>query len=188
MKRAISRFSTLLLGLLPTLASATLEPLVIDRTQSHVDIAVKATVGSFVGKLASYIAIIAADPEKLTLEQVSFEFRLDDVKTGNIRRDRDMLEWEHAAEFPIGRFILSALEKTDLGQSRARGLFIFHGQSRMIAFPVALRQERDRYAIDGEARLDTREFGLPILRSYWLLTVDPIVHVRFHLEGYLKSQ
>jgi polyisoprenoid-binding protein YceI len=188
MKRTMGRFSILLPGFLPSLAFATLEPLLIDRTQSHVEIAVKATVGSFVGKLANYTAIIAADPETRTIEQVSFEFRLDDVKTGNIKRDQDMLEWEHAAEFPNGRFTLSRLETNGLGQSRARGLFLFHGQSRVIAFPIALRQEGDCYAIDGEARLDTREFGLPILRSYWLLTVDPIVHVRFHLEGRLGGQ
>jgi iron complex transport system substrate-binding protein len=35
----------------------------------------------------------------------------------------------------------------------------------------------------GDASLDTREFGLPVIRLFGLLKVDPVVRVRFHLQG-----
>ena len=183
----MSRIFFLTLGLLPSAATAALQPLVIDRTQSRVDIAVKATVGSFVGKLATYMTAIAVDPEKRSIEQATFEFRFTDVQTGNAVRERDMLNWAQAAKFPDGRFILAALETAADGHFQARGRLTLHGQSREIAFPVTISKDHDRYSIEGEAPLDTRNFGLPILRSYWLLTVDPIVHVRFHLCGNLST-
>ena len=39
------------------------------------------------------------------------------------------------------------------------------------------------WSLDGEAVLDTRDFGLPIIRMFGLLTVDPQVKVRFHLQA-----
>jgi hypothetical protein len=32
--------------------------------------------------------------------------------------------------------------------------------------------------------VDTRDYGLPIIRVFGLLKVDPLVHVQFHLEGH----
>ena len=40
-----------------------------------------------------------------------------------------------------------------------------HGQSREIVFPVAISKDHSLYSIDGDARLDTRDFGLPILHT-----------------------
>src|SRR5208283_2577258 len=178
------RLFFLALGLGPT-AAAVPAPLALDRAQSHIDIAVKATVGSFVGKLANYAVFIAVDPDKRSIEKVSFEFRFSDIQTGNAGRDKDMLDWAQANRFPDAHFILGFLKANTAGQLHAQGVLTLHGQSRAIEFPVVINQEDDRCSIDGEASLDTRDFGLPILRSYLLLTVDPIVRVRFHLQGNL---
>jgi polyisoprenoid-binding protein YceI len=183
----MSRFFFLALSLLPCAASATLQPLVIDQTQSRVEIAVKATVGSFVGKLANYVTVIAVDSEKRSIEQVAFEFHINDVQTGNATRDKDMLDWEQAAKFPDGRFTLTALDMAAGGRCQARGMLTLHGRSREIVFPATISKDHSLYSIDGDALLDTRDFGLPILHSYWLLTVDPVVHVRFHLKGHLSD-
>ena len=50
-------------------------------------------------------------------------------------------------------------------------------------FPIAVTSDGRLLAIDGEAVLDTREFGLPVIRLLGLLKVDPQVAVRFHLQG-----
>jgi polyisoprenoid-binding protein YceI len=184
----MSRFFFLVLGLLPCAVSATLQPLVIDQTQSRVEIAVKSTVGSFVGKLANYVTVIAVDSEKQSIERVIVEFHFNDIQTGNATRDKDMLDWEQAAKFPDGRFTLTALEMAAGGQCRARGMLTLHGQSQGIVFPVAISKDHSLYSIDGDAQLDTRDFGLPILRSFWVFTVDPVVHVRFHLKGHLSDR
>jgi polyisoprenoid-binding protein YceI len=183
----MSRFFFLALGLLPYAASATLQPLVIDQTQSRVEIAVKATVGSFVGKLANYATVITVDSEKRSIERVVFEFHFNNVQTGSATRDKDMLDWEQATKFPDGRFTLTALEMAAGGRYRVRGVLTLHGQSRKIVFPAAISKDHSVYTIDGDALLDTRDFGLPSLHTFWLLTVDPGVHVRFHLKGHLSD-
>ena len=180
----MGRFLFLALGLFPS-AGAVPAPLVIDPAQSHIEIVVKATVGSFVGKLPSFGAVITVDPEKKRIEQVAFGFHFSDIQTGNSGRDKDMLEWEQAEKFPDARFVLSALQTAAGGNLQASGTLTLHGQSREITFPVTINQEHDLWSIDGEASLDTRDFGLPILRSYLLLTVDPVVRVRFHIQGNL---
>ena len=180
----MSRFFFLTLGFLP-LAAAAPAPLVIDPAQSHIDIVVKATVGSFVGKLPNFGAVITVDSEKKSIEQVAFGFHFSDIQTGNSGRDKDMLEWEQAAKFPDARFVLSAMQTGAAGKFQASGTLTLHGQFREITFPVTINQEHDLWSIDGEVSLDTREFGLPILRSYLLLTVNPIVRVRFHIQGNL---
>jgi hypothetical protein len=54
-------------------------------------------------------------------------------------------------------------------------------------FPVSFLIEGPLYAIDGEVMLDYRDFGLPIIRKFLILTVDPRLRVRFHLQGHLAS-
>ena len=182
------RLRLLALALPGTAAGAAPKRLVIDPAQSHIAIAVRSTVGSFVGELASYTTAITVDPEQPAAASAVLDFHFADVKTGLARRDQDMLAWEQAATFPEGRFVLTALDASGAAQFRARGRLTLHGQSREITIPVTITQEPDRWVIAGEARLDTRDFGLPIIRSYLLLTVEPIVRVTFHLEGRLGAR
>ena len=44
------------------------------------------------------------------------------------------------------------------------------------------------YAIDGEVEIDCRDFGLAPIRRFGVITVEPRLVVRFHLQGRLAGQ
>jgi hypothetical protein len=55
--------------------------------------------------------------------------------------------------------------------------------ARQIEFPVTIVTNRTLYAIDGHVLVDTRDYGLAIIRRFGLIKVDPVVRVNFHLQG-----
>ena len=167
---------------LPVAAKANGARLVLDRAESHVDIAVKATAGSFVARLDDFDVAITLDPESGGVESTAFHADLSAVKTGRAGRDHDMSVWLQTNEFPQVVFELRAVDRGLNGALTARGRFQLHGQQHEIHFPVTVTVNRGLTTIDGAATLDTRDFGLPIIR-FWVLTVDPVLHVHFHLQG-----
>lgn len=163
-------------------ASAAERPLAFDPAFSTVDVVVKATVDSFTGRLPRYTLTGAVDEAgHVTRAELSFHFK--DVLTGKPKRDAAMHEWQQTDKFPDARFTLQALEGDATRGWKARGQLEFHGVTRPVEFPVALTRDGPSYSIDGDATIDTREFGLPIIRMMGLLKVDPIVHVKFHFQG-----
>lgn len=157
-------------------------PLVIDFTQSRVDIAVKATADSFVGHLVSFDPKVrVSDEGSVTAASLAFHFR--DIRTGKDARDRAMHTWQHTDEHPDGTFVLTSVQPAAGATATAFGRLTLHGMTRDVRFPVSVNRDGPQYAIDGDAVIDTREFGLPKIRMLGLLTVDPLVHVRFHLQG-----
>jgi polyisoprenoid-binding protein YceI len=165
-----------------TRIDATESTLAIDLPQSRIEIVVKATMDSFVGRLTAYEPTITVT-EDGSIARVGLAFHFKDVVTGKDKRDKAMHSWQHTAECPDGRFEMTALEPTSGAAATAFGRLTFHGVTRDLRFPVAIVREGQRYSIDGDATLDTRDFGLPKIRMMGLLTVDPVVHVRFHLQG-----
>lgn len=164
------------------MASTAERPLAIDFTHSHVEVAVKATVDSFTGKLARFEPVVLVnDSGRVASAQVSFHFR--DVETGKPGRDEAMHKWQKTDSFPDGKFELSSLEPAASGGFTAFGRLTFHGVTRDLRFPVAITRDGPVYAIDGDAVVDTRDYNLPVIRMLALLKVDPLVHVRFHLQG-----
>lgn len=161
---------------------ATETSLAIDAAQSRVEIVVKATVDSFVGRLQAWEPTITVD-DAGTIAHARLAFRFRDVLTGKDRRDKAMHEWQQTDKFPDGLFVLTSLEPEKDAAATAVGRLTFHGLTRDIRFPVTVARDGPRYAIDGDAPIDTREFALPKIRMLGLLKVDPIVHVRFHLQG-----
>lgn len=157
-------------------------PLVIDYTQSRVEVAVKVTIDSFVGRLTAFEpAITLADDGKVASARVAFRFH--DLVTGKARRDEAMHQWQQTETYPAGLFVLTALDPGDGATARARGRLTLHGVARELQFPVTINRDDARYAIDGDVAVDTRDFGLPVIRMLAVLKVDPVVHVRFHLQG-----
>lgn len=154
----------------------------IDLAQSRVDVAVTATMDSFVAHLTQYqpSVVLASDG---SVRSASLVFNFRDLITGKPARDKAMYEWEQIDAFPEGRFVLSALKPAADNQFTAIGRLTFHGVARDVQFPVSLSHEGTRLAIDGEATVDTREFGLPVIRKFGVLKVNPVVRVRFHLQG-----
>jgi polyisoprenoid-binding protein YceI len=154
----------------------------IQYPQSHIDIVVHATVDSFVGTLgACQPEISVRDDGEIAGARIAFRFR--DVVTGKKSRDKAMHEWQHTDEFPDGVFVLSNIEAASEGPRTAFGRLTFHGITRDVRFPVAIVREGLRYLIDGDVPVDVRDFGLPAIRLLGVLRVDPVVHVRFHLQA-----
>ncbi len=174
--------------LLPLLVLAAAGPLaaadralVFEPAQSTLDIVVKATVDSFTGRLAAYDLAGRVDEQgRITAANFAFHFR--DVLTGKPKRDKAMHEWQHTDQFPDGSFSLVSLV-TEGDTTRAFGRLTLHGVTREVNFPVTVTHSGATYAIEGDAPVDTREFGLPVIRLLGLLKVDPVVHVRFHFQG-----
>lgn len=164
-------------------ASAAEAGLVVDQAQSRVEIVVKATVDSFTGSLVDYQPVIRVDSESGKVLSAELSFVLADVKTGKPDRDEQMQEWLNSTKFPAGRFTLASLTPQADGRFTAAGTLLLHGVSRELSFPVTVTTDRRLFAIDGEAVVDTRTFDLPVIRKFAVLKVDPLVRVRFHLQG-----
>jgi hypothetical protein len=116
------------------------------------------------------------------VESAAFQADLSAVKTGIANRDHNMRVWLQTNEFPQVGFEFRAVDRSPNGASTARGRFQLHGQMHDIRFPVTITVNGGLATIDGTATSDTQEFGLPIIR-FWVLTVDPVVQVHFHLQG-----
>lgn len=174
----------LLAGLAALVARADAEelPLGIDEAHSRVEIVVSASVDSFIVKLERYEALVAVDPAAGEVRSARFVFRFMDVKTGKADRDAQMHVWQDTEHHPDGEFALASLVRGADGLI-AHGTLRLHGRARAIDFPVSVSHEGGLFAIDGDAPLDTRDFGLPIIKKFLVLKVDPEVHVRFHLQG-----
>lgn len=174
-------FARVLAVLLPVWAAAAPVPLAVDPAQSRVEVVVKATIDSFTGTLDAYKADITVDSGRVAAATIRFRFA--DVHTGKPGRDEAMHAWQDTPRHPDGVFTLRSIETAADGRMSAQGVLVFHEVSMEIVFPVSITTDRKLYAIDGEAPLDTREFGLPIIRKFALLKVDPVVKIRFHLQG-----
>lgn len=155
----------------------------VDQTASHIDISVKATVDSFVGKLATYTPSVTIDRVTGAILAARLSFHFDAVKTGNEKRDREMHVWQDTAKFPEGEFILTSLGAPAGGKLIVLGRLTLHGVTHDLSFPVTVAREGAALTVEGEASVDTRWFGLPIIRKFAVLKVDPVVVVRFQLVG-----
>lgn len=167
--------------------AAELVPLAVDRSQSRIEVSVKATVGSFVGHLADYDLSLEVDPVEKRVNSAQLSFKFSDVKTGEEKRDKHMHKWQETEKFPDVSFSLRGLEPTADGRFEASGQLAFHGQTQAIQFPVSVLQEGEEYLIEGEAVVDTRLFGLPIIRMFLALKVNPLVTVRLSVRGTVEA-
>ena len=181
----MKRLTSLLLGLLSPLLFAAPAPLAIDAAQSRIEIVVPCTMDSFTGTLDAYRADITVEGGRVTAAKLGFNFT--DVHTGKAARDEAMHEWQATPKNPSGTFVLRTLEPIEGSRFTAHGSLTLHGVTTELAFPVSVTTDQQRYAIDGEAPLDTRNFGLPVIRKFGVLKVEPLIKVRFHLQGTVKA-
>lgn len=186
MKSPLLLAAALLLAPFAAFLSAAETPLIVDKQQSRIEYAVTATMDTFSGKLTAYDLDLASDPAATgKISRAELRFRFTDLRSNNVKRDQQMRDWQNTEQFPECIFTLTALEPAaTAGRFTARGQFIFHGMTRDLVFPVSLSHSEDGlHVIDGEARIDTRDFGLPIIRKFGLLKVDPVVTVKLHLQA-----
>jgi polyisoprenoid-binding protein YceI len=185
MKFPFRRFALVLLSALPVAAAP--RSLVIDPAHSQIEIAVKSTIDSFIAKLPVYEAVINLDADAPRVVSAVLRFKFADTKTGKETRDHEMNEWQQTEKFPNGTFTLTTLTPAADGRLTAAGSLQLHGVEHALSFPVSITSDQKLFSVDGEATLDTRDFGLPVIRKFALLKVDPHVTVRFHLQGTIAA-
>jgi polyisoprenoid-binding protein YceI len=183
----VAQFLGATVCLLAISASAAEQPLAIDKAGSHIEIQVKATADSFVGKLTEYAPTVLVDPATGKVSGAKFAFHFKDVKTGNDKRDREMNVWQQTDKFPESDFALETLAPATDGKLMAKGALTLHGVTQTLSFPVAVTRSETKVTIEGDATVDTRTFGLPVIRKFALLKVDPLVVVHFHLVGTISA-
>jgi len=171
-----------ILGIRST-AGAAGQPLIIDPSKSTVGIAVKSTIDSFVAHLDSFESGVTLDPATGRPVEAWFQADFNKIRTGKNDRDRDMNTWQRTDTFPTVRFEATGIEPSPGGGWTVRGTLRLHGVDHRISFPFTAAVSNSQVVLDGTAVLDTRDFGLPVIRKLWLLKVDPFVHVHFHLQG-----
>lgn len=167
--------------------AASASPVAFNMGSSRVDIAVTATIDSFVAKLQAFEVSATAEPRSGRIDTAVFRCKFDSIRTGDAGRDRDMNEWQQTSSFPDVVFTLAALETDVSGRSVARGRLRFHGMERSVGFPISIATSGRSIAVDGEVSIDTRDYGLPVISKYLILKVDPTVHLRFHLQGIVSG-
>lgn len=166
--------------LLPGLRAA---ELVIDRAHSQFDIEVKATVDSFTGHLADYQAAIDVNDTAHRIDQARFDFAFTAVKTGKDARDKKMGDWAETGRYPQGHYEMTSLDAGPDGHYTAHGKLTLHGVTKPLDFPLAVATMGAVWSLDGEATIDTRDYDLPVIRMALVMKVDPVVKVRFHVQG-----
>ncbi|PTY08651.1 hypothetical protein DB347_03485 [Opitutaceae bacterium EW11] len=159
-------------------------PVSIDPQHSRIEFDVKATMHGFTGKVEAYKTDIIADPASGLVTKAQVQVKFADLKTGDTKRDREMLEWEQVDQFPEVLYTMTKLDSLGGGKYTAHGQLILHGVTKEIAFPVTIATaDKTTYSIDGETNLDTHDYNLPTIRKFGMLKVNPVVRVFFHLQG-----
>lgn len=171
-----------LVGFLSWAARA--DALKVDKDKSRIQVDAKATGHSFTGTLGDFRARVTGDAAALTPSTVSLAWKFSDLKTGDAKRDAEMIAWLGGKD-PEGSFRFLKTW-TDGGKTYAQGEIRIHGAAKTIAFPYTVKKEGNWVTIDGTAGLDYQDFGLPVIRAMAVMTVDPKLAVRFHLVGELK--
>ena len=174
-------------ALLATQSQAAEQPVVVDKAHSQIEIVVKATMDSFTGKLTDFAPTVTVNPVTGEITSANVRFHFNDVKTGNEKRDHEMHVWQQTEQFPDGIFKLNIFVPLADGKSKVIGTLTLHGITAPLSFPVTVTREGSTLTVAGEAVVDTQAYGLPIIRKFALLKVDPLVVVRFHLSGTIPA-
>ena len=173
------------LVLLPLALSAADRALKIDKTRSYVDVDVKATAGSFTGRLENYDTEFRVDANG-KIKTATLAFKFNDLKTGKTDRDAKMIEWLGGG-IPEGKFEVGILAIAPDGQGQVTGKLTMHGLSERVEFPVNVTQADGTYVVIGEATIDSQQWALKIIRLALVMKVDPLVKVRFKFTGTLSA-
>jgi polyisoprenoid-binding protein YceI len=170
-----------LLGTAGLAQSATLE---LDKGRSRIQVDAKATGHSFTGTLKDYTATISGDAATLKPQSFALDWSFRNLDTDDKKRDVEMLHWlENKDAKGSFKFDKSWTEKDGL---HAMGTLTIHGVTKTISFPYKVTTEGEWVTIDGDVWMDYQNFKLPVIRSMAVMTVDPKLHVRFHVVGKVK--
>ncbi len=170
-----------LLALLPALAFSA--PLAVDPASVKITVDAHATMHAFTGTLEKAAVSLDADPESGTITTATVRFAWADLKTGDKGRDKEMIHWATATS-PEGVFLLLRLAPGETPESyTATGSLALNGRTKEITFPVKIVRDARGWAVSGATTIDHRDWGLPKIRKFGMLTVDPVVTIRFSLNA-----
>jgi polyisoprenoid-binding protein YceI len=168
-------------ALLPLFATAA--PLAVDPASVKIEVVVKATMHGFTAKLESAAVTLDGNAAAGTVNTATVRFAWADLKTGDAARDKEMLAWA-TAKSPEGVFTLTKLTAAPTADTfTATGALALNGQPREISFPVKIAKTAAGWTITGKAQIDHRDWGLPKIRKFGMLTVDPVVTITFALTA-----
>ncbi len=156
----------------------------VDPVKSKITVAVTSTADDFTATLGAYTAEMAGDTAASpAVASVKVGWNMSDLDTADAKRDKHMKEWFDPAAHPSNSWSLTKFETRD-GKTFAQGRLSLHGVTKDLEVPCVLtRPTASTLTVEGSARFDHRDFGLPKIRSFLVLTVDPVVRVNFHLEA-----
>ena len=160
---------------------AVADSLKVDKDRSRIQVDAKATGHAFTGTLGDYKASVSGSSDKLRPTAVELTWKFADLKTGDEKRDAEMIKWLGGGG-PEGSFKFTKTW-SDGGKDYAQGAITIHGVSKTISFPFTASKDGKWVTIDGTAQLDYQNFSLPIIRNMAVMKVEPELKVRFHLVG-----
>lgn len=158
----------------------------VDGAKSRLTVDAKATGHTFSGRVEKFTAKVNGDVATMAPQAVDLSWDFADLKTGEGDRDKKMLEWLEHGKTPKGSFRMTKAWTDKQGKTWLQGDLSIHGVKKSLAFPYTVKKDGKRVAIDGSVWIDHQNFGLPIIKSMVVMTVDPKLKIGFHLEGEVK--
>ncbi|MBK1883053.1 YceI family protein [Luteolibacter pohnpeiensis] len=172
------------LALFPVVAQA--DRLEVDQTKSRIQVDAKATGHAFTGTLQKYTSVVTGDTATNLPTGFTLNWAFSDLKTGEAKRDKEMITWLGGGN-PKGSFVFTKTwNDKKSGKDYAMGELTINGVAKTISFPFTVKRDGDWVTIDGEAAMNYKNHGLPLIRAMAIMTVEPQLKVRFHLVGELK--
>jgi len=162
---------------LPAVLAAADRPLKIDRSRSFVEVDVKSTLKNFTAHLDTYDCQMTID-DSGKIKTAVLQFKFTDLRTGDDKRNADMVKWLGGGE-PVGKFELGILAVAPDGQGQVTGKLTFHGNTKLMEFPVNVAREEGTYTITGNPSIDYRDWELKVYKMGYVLRVNHEVKIRF---------
>jgi polyisoprenoid-binding protein YceI len=166
---------------LPVAALAAERPLKIDPSRSYIEVDVKTTLKNFTAHLDVFECHVNVD-DAGKIKNAVLQFKFSDLKTGDDDRNADMLKWLGGTD-TVGRFELGILALAPDGQGQLTGKLTFHGNTKLIEFPINVARTDADYTITGDPTIDYRDWNLKVFKREFVLKVGPELRIRFKLVG-----
>jgi polyisoprenoid-binding protein YceI len=126
---------------------------------------------------------LATDPAP----KMHVELPVEQLRSGNMLQDREMWKLIDSRRFPtISADLRSVERRLGDGKYTASGDITLAGRQRRYEGTLAVARDGDRVRVEGELRVDIREFGLNPPR-FLMFKVEPEVNVRLHLVAAVKD-
>ena len=115
------------------------------------------------------------------------EVPVEQLHSGNSLQDREMWKLIDSRRFPTIAADLRSLERDGAdGRYKASGDITLAGRQRRYSGNVTVARDGELLHVQGEIRLDIRDFGLQPPR-FLMLKVDPEVNIRLRLLAAAKN-